>query len=46
MVPPRCRKTIKPMDIMLNKLQQLDYNTLPISTYSRDYILRMLPHLG
>ena len=31
---------------MLNKLQQLDYNALPISTYSRDYILRMLPHLG
>ena len=30
---------------MLQQLKAIDYNSLPISEYSRQYILRMLPDM-
>lgn len=30
---------------MLQQLKNIDYNSLPISSYSRNYILRMLPNI-
>ena len=30
---------------MMRQLKEIDYGSLPISDYSREYIMRMLPHL-